>query len=640
MEHLIKLLPDHIANQIAAGEVVQRPASVVKELLENSIDAGADRIDLVIKDAGKALVQVIDNGSGLSIHDARMAFERHATSKISNAADLFNIRTMGFRGEALASIAAVAQVSMKTRLHTEELGTELIIEGSEIKRQEPVMTPSGTCISVKNLFFNVPARRNFLKTNPVETRHILNEFIRVAMANPKVGLRFEHNGQEIYDLRPGDARERVIDLFGRNLKGKLIQIEEETPYLKMFGFVGRPELAKKTRGDQFFFVNQRFIKSHYLNHAVRNAFGDLLPADKHPFYCIFLGIDPQHVDINIHPTKTEIKFDDERTVYSLLMSVIKKGLAEIHDTPEIDFGKHEEKVVEAIRQTTTRTPSHLPENLKFPNTSSKSRETSGTGWDELSKAFPSDWGTQKSKSDQKPPEKKSAQGWERLFFQEDLKPEGPVGSGLMRGTGVSKEEAAKQLFDAAETQGPKLMVQFRNRFILTENRAGLLVIDQHYAHQRILYEKFLTAEKVSNVASQQLLFPKSLTFSPMDFSVMREIEPQIHRLGFDLKEFGKDTFILHGIPAGLDAKHVESIFEEVITELRERGQVKVKEKMQERLARSIAIHSAMPSGKKLNPAEIRRLVDDLMACEHPGISPTGKPTYYTLSGDELDRFFG
>lgn len=623
MEHLIRLLPDHIANQIAAGEVVQRPASVVKELLENSIDAGAGQIDLVIKDAGKQLVQVIDDGSGLSVQDARMAFERHATSKISKPEDLFNIRTMGFRGEALASIAAVAQVSLKTRLHTEELGTELVIEGSEIKKQEASLTPAGTCISVKNLFFNVPARRNFLKTNPVETRHILNELIRVALANPKIGFRFEHNGQEIYDLQPGDARERVIDMFGRNLKGKLIQIEQETPYLKMFGFVGKPELAKKARGDQYFFVNQRFIKSHYLNHAVRNAFQDLLPADKHPFYCIFLGIDPQHVDINIHPTKTEIKFDDERTVYSLLLSVIKKGLAELHQTPEIDFGQQE--VVEAIQRNTTGT-------------------STGSGWDLSKSSFPPERPRTSSKSSgssySPPAESKNNSNWEKLFFQEDLTSKEPVGSGLMRGTGVTKEEAQKELFDSKDTSGPKLLVQFRNRFILTENHTGLLVIDQHFAHQRVLYEKFLDANKQINIASQQLLFPKSLTFSPMDFSVMREILPQVHRLGFDLKEFGKDTFILHGIPAGLDAKHVESIFEEVITELRERGQVKVQEKMQERLARSIAIHSAMPSGKKCTPAEIRRLVDDLLACDHPGLSPTGKPVYYTLSGAELDRFFG
>lgn len=623
MEHLIKLLPDHIANQIAAGEVVQRPASVVKELLENSIDSGADQIDLVIKDAGKSLVQVIDNGSGLSVQDARMAFERHATSKISKAEDLFNIRTMGFRGEALASIAAVAQVSMKTRLHTEELGTELNIEGSEIKRQEATMAPPGTCISVKNLFYNVPARRNFLKTNPVETRHILNELIRASLANPKIGFRFEHNGTEVYDLRPGDVKDRIIGLFGKSLEDKLIPIEEETPYLRMFGFVGKPEAAKKQRGDQYFFVNQRFIKSNYLNHAVRNAFQDLLPADKHPFYCIFLGIDPKHVDINIHPTKTEIKFDDERTVYTLLMSVIKKGLAQLHHTPNVEFGQ--EQVVEAIRQTNA-TPS---------------------AWDTLAADFnapPRNTPTvgKSSGSGYSPPRRENPKNWEKLFFQDEPSvSDQPVGSGLMRGTGTSTPSREKQasLFSPGETQGSGLLMQFRNRYILTENREGLLVIDQHHAHQRILYEKFLASGPQNPVASQQLLFPQSLVFSPPDFAVMREIEPQVHRLGFDLKEFGKDTFILHGIPSGLDAKYVESIFEEVIQELREQGQVQVKEKMHEKLARSIAIHSALPAGKRLNSAELQSLVDDLLACEHPGLTPSGKPTCYSLSSAELDRFF-
>ena len=326
MKQIIHLLPDHIANQIAAGEVVQRPASVVKELLENAVDAGASVIELLIKDAGKALVHVIDNGCGMSLQDARMAFERHATSKIRSADDLFNIRTMGFRGEAMASIAAVAQVNLRTRLHEAELGTEIVIEGSEIKKQETVMTAAGSSIAVKNLFFNVPARRNFLKTNPVETRHILNEFIRVALAQPGIALKMEHNGTVVYDLRPGSLEARIVALMGKNLDGKLIPIGEDTPYVGISGFVGMPEAARKKRGDQYFFVNDRFIKSGYLNHALKTAFEGLIAEDTHPFYCIFFRIDPKHVDINIHPTKTEIKFDDERTVYQLLHSVIRKGL--------------------------------------------------------------------------------------------------------------------------------------------------------------------------------------------------------------------------------------------------------------------------------------------------------------------------
>ncbi|MEM7040924.1 MAG: DNA mismatch repair endonuclease MutL, partial [Bacteroidota bacterium] len=324
MKQVIQLLPDHIANQIAAGEVVQRPASVVKELLENAVDAGATEIQLLIKDAGKALIQVIDNGCGMSVQDARMAFERHATSKIRSADDLFNIRTMGFRGEAMASIAAVAQVSLRTRIAQAELGTELQIEGSEIKKQEAVMTAEGSSVAVKNLFFNVPARRNFLKSNPVETRHILNEFTRVALAQPGIGLRMEHNGTEVYRLEAGTLEQRIVDLFGKSFDGKLIPIGEETPYVRISGFVGMPDVARKKRGEQFFFVNERFIKSGYLHHSVNGCYDGLLALETHPFYCIFFDIDPKHVDINIHPTKTEIKFDDERTVYSLLHSVVRK----------------------------------------------------------------------------------------------------------------------------------------------------------------------------------------------------------------------------------------------------------------------------------------------------------------------------
>jgi DNA mismatch repair protein MutL len=604
MKQLIQLLPDHIANQIAAGEVVQRPASVVKELLENAVDAGATRIELVIKDAGKTLVQVIDNGCGMSGIDARMAFERHATSKIRSSEDLFNIRTMGFRGEAMASIAAVAQVQMRTRLHDADLGNEIVVEGSEIKRMEPCMANKGTAIWVKNLFFNVPARRNFLKSNPVEIRHIINEFIRVAMAHPEIALRFDNQGTLVYDLPPTDLEARLIALIGKDFQGQLIPVGDLTPYVGIQGFVAQPEICKRKRGEQFFFVNRRFIKSPYLHHAITRAYEGLLPDDVHPFYCIFFDIAPEHVDINIHPTKTEIKFDDERTVYQLLHSVVRKGIGQFHQAP-----LHDQEEDQGLMRIISQVPlpaenrdeviGNLGSNLGWPKNAPSSK------WNDVPKHH---WNDNSSAKKESIP---------NFLFTDALQP---------------------PRSEASEAVSTDLLAQMGQRYIITQSKDGLIVIDQCNAHQRILYEKLRRSADKAPLASQQLLFPRTLSFTPLDFSFMREVETEVKAMGFDLSEFGPNTYILHGLPAELKGSKAEKFFEEIITEVRESGGLE-KDKVRDRLAKSIAIKTAMNAGQSLEPLEMRTLIDQLFACDQPGYSPAGKPTYYKISIKDLEQFF-
>lgn len=612
MQQVIHLLPDHIANQIAAGEVVQRPASVVKELLENAIDAGASRIELVIKDAGKELIQVIDNGQGMSSQDARMAFERHATSKIKEAGDLFNIRTMGFRGEAMASIAAVAQVSMRTRLHDAELGTLIHVEGSKVRKHEPVMCAPGTCVEVKNLFYNVPARRNFLKSNPVETRHILAEFIRVALALPEMTMRLDHNGTQVYNLSASDLERRIVDLFGKAMDGKLIEVGEDTPYVSMSGFIGLPEAARKKRGEQYFFVNRRFIKSGYLHHAVSTAFAGLIPEDAQPFYCIFFQIDPEHIDINIHPTKTEIKFDDERTVYQLLHSVIRKGLGDFHQAPN-DLEDQAFLRILAESQKPSRDETTIGQ-LRAVQPPSRPRDSSPQNWGDM---YPSDRYSRSEK-----PAQRSGPGF--LFPEQNS----------------YRELEQAKIFEEEQKESDSSLMQVGQRYILVQGTEGLRLIDQRHAHQRILYERFRNASSKQALASQQLLFPRTLHFSPVDFSYLREISEEVRFLGFDLHEFGPNTFILHGVPALLKGSKAEQFFEDIIAEVRESGAAaSLKEMVRDALAKAIAMKTAMPAGKRLNILEMRNIVDTLLACEQPGLSPAGRPTTYRLEWKDLEQFF-
>lgn len=604
MQHIIQLLPDAIANQIAAGEVVQRPASVVKELLENAVDAGASKINVHLKDAGKTLIKITDDGCGMSAIDARMSFERHATSKIRDQKDLFRIRTLGFRGEALASIAAIAQVRMRTRLHDEELGTVLEIEGSEIKKQEACVTPPGTTIEVKNLFYNVRPRRNFLKTNPVETRHIINEFIRIAISNPGLNLRLEHNNTEIYALTESDLKSRLAAILGKELEEKLIELDEFAGYVRISGFIGDPSLARSKRGEQFFFVNGRFIKSSFLHSAVARVYQEFIPKDTHPMYCIFLETEPEHVDINIHPTKQEVKFDDESTIYTLLQSVVKQGLTEAHSAPDIELNSDLERAIYSSNSTSHFEPRAINTPTRTSEKTHNNNNHAPNHWESLYKA-PS---TTFQETEPEPTEKQVT------LFQQGNK--------------------------AQRTGEPELMVQFQNNYILTQQGSKLYIIHQQLAHQRILYERFLNAQKSGKIASQQLLFPQTMEFPVQDYMAIQEVEGTLVHMGFDVKDFGSNTIIVYGTPPEIPTSRIRSIFDQILADVREVGSQNLANRMPESIAKAISLRSAVTSGQKLSMLEMKNIVQSLFQCEVPGFAPNGNPTYKVIPAVELEEYFG
>lgn len=623
MADLIQLLPDAIANQIAAGEVIQRPASAVKEMMENAIDAGATEVKLVIKDAGTALIQVIDNGCGMSETDARMAFERHATSKIRSAQDLFAIRTMGFRGEALASIAAIAQVEIKTRRHSDELGTRLVIEGSEIKTQEPCQCPQGTTISIKNLFFNVPARRNFLKSNPVEMRHINDEFQRIAIANADIFFSLHHNGSEIFHLPGGKLRQRLIGVFGSHSNKKLVPVAEETEVLRLNGYVGKPEFAKKTRGEQYFFVNNRYIKSNYLNHAVVSAYEELLPTGTYPLYVIFIDIDPKRIDINVHPTKQEIKFEDERLVYNYLRVSVRHALGQYNVMPSLDFEQ----------DPTFSQPAPIRPRPEAPTGTGKVRtggSSPAAGHGEAS----SDAGRHAS----------NLKHWQDVYEgldEFDSEPE------VEATPGQEHEEPLTLESDWKEEQGStpgepvqekKKPTQLHNSYILTQIKSGIMLLDQQAAHERILYERYLHVLSQQKSTTQKQLFPRTLSLPPADAALLRELLEPINQLGFDIQEFGANTFVINGVPAELagkqdDLKTIESLLEQY------KGNLELNLGTHENIARAMARSAAIKKGKMLEPNEMQTLIDQLFGCEVPYLSPSGKRCFITMELEELAKRF-
>ena len=598
MPDIIHLLPDSIANQIAAGEVVQRPASAVKELMENAVDAGAMSIQLIIKDAGKALIQVIDNGSGMSETDARMSLERHATSKIRTADDLFRLKTMGFRGEALASIAAVAQLEMKTRSETEELGTQLIVEGSELKKQEPVACEKGTSISVKNLFYNVPARRNFLKSNAREFAHIQDEFCRLALAHPEIAFKFVHGDDVIHDLSPGKLSQRITSLLGKNYQGQLAACQEETDIVKISGYIGRPESAKKTRGDQFLFVNQRFIKNPYLNYTITKAYEGLIQNDSFPFYVLFIEIDPQHIDVNVHPTKTEIKFDDERAVNGVMWSAVKQALGTHNLAPAIDFNADVNLVNKINNQPLSR-DQYLDE--QFSNSLKRSNLQN---WDKLFEER-----EQESK----------------LFAQPETKSSLRFESAMNRDEPLPEPETEKGLF------------QFLNKYIVRATRKGLMIIDQELAHERVLFEKFLAQLKTASGNSQQSLFPQTITFPGADFTLIMEMEKEIFALGFRFELFGKNTLLVSGIPAEVKGGE-KDLFEGLIEQFK-RNQSELQLPLRDNLASALAKKASIKSGQPLDQKEMEALIGGLFACANPNFSPDGKPTFFIFDSSKIENYF-
>lgn len=623
MSSIIQLLPDHVANQIAAGEVVQRPASVVKELLENAVDAKATDIKLIIKDAGKSLVQVIDNGQGMSVTDSRLCFERHATSKIRQAEDLFSLHTKGFRGEALASIAAIAHVEMKTKQEQDELGTHIIIEGSKFVSQEPSVLPKGTSFAVKNLFFNIPARRNFLKSEMVEFRHIVDEFQRVALAHPNIYFTMYHNGSEIFNLPNSNFRQRIVNIFSGKTNEKLVPIQEETEIVTIEGFVGKPEFAKKNRGEQFFFVNDRFIKSGYLHHAVMSAYEGLLPNGAQPTYFIYLNVPPNTIDINIHPTKTEIKFDDEHALYAILRSSIKHSLGQFNVSPVLDFD----------RDPNLDTPyQYQNKTAEYPTIQVDST------YNPFSNSNDTDFATQKPAkqfsggSNFRNNELASA-NWESLYV--GLKQD----SSEVESFSFENDEVTASLFDEKEEeQTINRTYQIHKKYIVSPIKSGMVIIDQGRAHQRILYEQFLSNMTVHQASSQQLLFPLQLHFSNNEMKLIAELQPSLENTGFIFEVFDKDSIHFSGIPVNTSESQVSMVLEQLITDLQD-GIPDSSFSQNDTIAKSMAKSLSVKTGTYLTEKEQENLVNNLFACKEPNVSPFQKPTFITMRVEDIDKKF-
>lgn len=606
MSDIIQLLPDSVANQIAAGEVIQRPASAVKELVENALDAGADEIVIYIKDAGKTSIKIVDNGCGMSPADARTAFERHATSKISSANDLFSIRTMGFRGEALASVAAIADVELRSKRPEDEVGIYIHITGSAVISQEPVACNNGTAIIVKNLFFNVPARRRFLKSNTTELKHIINEIQRVALPNPDIRFLFYHNYALLYDLGKSNMRRRIADIFGKNINQSLIPVGEETSLVKIAGYIGQPKYARKTMGEQFFFVNKRYMRHPYFHKAVMQAYEKLLPSDSFPSYFLMLDIEPGEIDINIHPTKTEIKFENDSAIWQIINATVRESLGKHNVVPSIDFDM-EGSVEIPIRKKYSGEIS-FPEVVTDPDYNPFTEKGSGTGR-------------------QREYFRVGADHWESLYNPPD--------------TGDQSRIAFKgdedQKMPGGEYTGKKVL-QLKQKYILTPVKSGIMVIDQKRAHERILYEKFMEILKTESIVSQQELFPQKIELDTADSLLLKSILDDLLALGFDIREFGTNTFVVNGTPGLLDTSTPQMIVEKLLEEYKN-SPVDAQAKVREQVAGSLAKASALDYGIELKREEADRLIDKLFACETPNYSPDGKKVLTIIPLGDIEKFF-
>jgi len=605
MPDIIHLLPDSVANQIAAGEVIQRPASVVKELVENAIDSGSTEIKIIIKNAGKTLIQVIDNGCGMSETDGRLAFERHATSKILEAKDLYAIKTMGFRGEALASIAAIAQVELKTKRVEDELGTLILINGSEVEKQESVSCPDGSNFTIKNLFYNVPARRKFLKTNSTELKHIIFEFQRVALSHSSISFSLYHNETEIYYLPASGLRQRLMGVFGKGINQNLIPLNVETSLVKITGYIGKPEFARKTFGEQFFFVNNRYIKHPYLHKAVMKAYDQILPPETIPSYFVYFTSDPETIDINIHPTKSEVKFEDERSIWQFLLAATKEALGKFNIVPSIDF--ENEGIIDIpvstgdmeIKPPTIRiNPDYDPfadEKTRYQNKIRISRM-----------------------------DKENLQNWEKLYSGFEKGNETPEQFLFQKAPGI-EDETLSQNF-----------VQLKNKYILCTVKSGLMVIDQKRAHERILYEKYLNSLEKNLGVAQKDLFPQTVELSASDYTTLIEILDELSRLGFDIQDIGHHSIIINGYPANSGNSNPQEMIEILLEEYKA-SERNIQAGVKERIAKSLAVAAAIHHGKNLTKEEMREIVDSLFACKIPNYSPSGKPVVSILSISEIEN---
>lgn len=665
MQDVIRLLPESLANQIAAGEVVQRPASVVKELVENAIDAGSDSIVLKVKDAGKTLIQVIDNGYGMSETDVRMSFERHATSKINNSDDLFKINTFGFRGEALASIAAVAQVTVKTRREEDELGVLLDIEGSEVKNQEPINTPQGTAFSIKNLFFNVPARRKFLKSNPVELKHIIDEFQRVALAHPEISMTMISDDKEIYNLRAGNIAKRIVSMFGKSYQEQLYPCQEDLGVIKVKGYIGKPENAKKTRGEQFFFVNGRYIKHSALNHAIMTAYDNILPENHFPFYLLFIELDPANVDVNVHPTKTEVKFSDERTTYAIVSAAVKQALASYGVAPSIDFGidvnfaKDEEN---GFSPSNTTDINNIDLSSNIPDLPSPSENNSSTFNDNVNTSTPIDdfvlnvpfdqenngedfvkvSSRLNSWSDKNTGDMPDFTPWnqeeEQLStndFSTSDSPEEPI-TYSSRANDIEHTEE-KRSENVGFPSDNVIPAQLHQKFIMYQVKSGVMLMNQEAAHERILYEKFLLQIENSSGVSQQLLFPKKVHLNPADFALFTEFTPEITALGFSFTVEEDNSILIKGIPAIIQGGDEQEILEELLEQVKHNQELRLS--ANENIARALAKRACIKAGQVLEQQEMKSMIEQLFSCESPNYTPDGKKTIVLMDTAQIERLF-
>ena len=612
MADVIQLLPDNIANQIAAGEVIQRPASVVKELMENAIDAGASNVKLILKDSGKTLIQVIDDGIGMSDTDARLCFERHATSKIRKADDLFKISTKGFRGEALASIAAIAHIELITRQQHSELGYRVVIAGSKVEKTEMIQAPVGTSFSVKNLFYNIPARRKFLKSDPVELKHIIEEFYRVAIIHHEIAFTLHHNNNDIYFLPKGGFKQRLVAIFGKAYNERLLQVSEKTELVNIEGFVCKAEAAKKSPGEQYLFVNNRFVKSNYLSHAIKGAFDSLLQKDQYPGFFINLAVDPETIDINVSPTKTEIKFDDERLIYNYLRVAVKHALGVFIVAPTIDFNTD----ANFISSHSSSTERELPQKQTF----------SYTSYNEASQL-----------------EKENLRNWRAIY--DGLS---PAKASIEQNDSTSEVLTLKSTIDPSESPNPLGLVdsstnikepyQVHNRYIITQIKSGFAIIDQQNAHERILYEENLQAITAAPRPVQKELFPETINFDVKSAHIVAELLPYLRKMGFDIEHFGNETFIVHGLPLGLQGgTNAGKLIEKLISQYSENLELQLG--IPENISRSYAVSSCVRRGTPLSVEEMLLIIDRLFACQAPYISPTGHKCFINYTLDELKNKF-
>lgn len=601
-DNIIALLPDHVANQIAAGEVVQRPASVVKELLENAIDAGATQVKLIVKDAGKSLIQVIDNGKGMSPFDARMCFERHATSKISKADDLWSLTTKGFRGEALASIAAVAQVELKTKQKDDIVGQCVTIEGGKFISQEECQAPTGTSFTVKNLFFNITARRNFLKNDQVEQKHILDEFERLALPHCDIHFILISNGNELLNLPPANLMSRIKNLYGSYMQKDLVPVSEDTSFLKVGGYVSLPAACVKTRKEQFIFINNRFIKNAFLNHAIYEAYKDLVSFQSHPKFFLFLELDPKHIDINIHPTKTEIKFTDEKSVYMLLLSTVKRALGKANVAPSLDF---ETSITSDV--VTTSDKVYTQPKVSFNPDYNPFKTSGGVANPGLEKA--------------------NKQNWENLF------------EGFKQTVDAETQQTQQHEIETLKTEAADYPVfQLNQKYIVTSLSKSVVIIDQQRAHERVLYEHYLNTRAENKIASQQLLFPEQIELSANDFSLVRGLKDEFHLLGFDIEEFGKNSIVVNGAPSDMqDINVVETI--EGILETFKLNTIDARIEKHDNLCRAIAKNTCIKYGKVLDEEEMKLIVQHILSCENPLYTANGKPVMMEVETAEIEKFF-